>query len=232
MSEPTLGVYKAMAAVMADISKVGVAKDQTNKQQGFKYRGVDDVMNALAPILSKHGLLIVPQVIDRAVTERESKSGGTLFHTVLRMQFEFIAAADGSKHVTAVIGESMDSGDKATNKAMSVAYKYACFQAFCIPLEGDPDAQTHEVKPNSVRAAVAEISGTGDEAPIEYQNAAARMREALEVGIDDAVYEMHQELNRKQEFYVAVSGLLTAGERKLWKDAVRRVAPPSPNGRA
>ena len=42
----------------------------------------------------------------------------------------------------------MDSGDKATNKAMSAAYKYAALQTFCIPTEGDNDADatTHEVK--------------------------------------------------------------------------------------
>lgn len=142
----TPAVYKAMAAVMADMSKVGVGKDQFNKQQGFKYRGVDDVMNTLAPSLSKHGLLIVPRVIERTVSERESKSGGTLFHTVLKVDFDFIAASDGSKYTTSLIGEGMDSGDKATNKAMAIAYKYACFQAFCIPLEGsDPDAESHEV---------------------------------------------------------------------------------------
>lgn len=140
-------VYQAMAAVMSDLSKVGIGKDQVNQQQRFKYRGVDDVMNTLAPILAKHGLLIIPRVMDRTVTERESKSGGTLFHTVLRMEFDFVASEDGSKHTATVIGEAMDSGDKAANKAMSVAYKYAAFQAFCIPLEGaDPDAETHEVR--------------------------------------------------------------------------------------
>lgn len=141
-------VYQAMAAVMADLAKVGIGKDQVNQQQRFKYRGVDDVMNTLAPILAKHGLLIIPRVQDRVVTERESKSGGTIFHTVLRMEFDFVASEDGSGHTACVIGEAMDSGDKAANKAMSVAYKYAAFQAFCIPLEGtDPDAETHEVRP-------------------------------------------------------------------------------------
>src|SRR6185312_14805112 len=125
-------VYKAMANVMADLSKVGVGKNQFNKQQGFAYRGVDDVMNALAPAMAKHGLLVIPDVLDRMVTERPSKSGGTLFHIILTVQFSFVAAEDGSKHDTKVIGEAMDSGDKGTNKAMAVAYKYACFQAFCI----------------------------------------------------------------------------------------------------
>ena len=149
-----MSVYKAMAAVMADLAKVGIGKDQQNKQQGFRYRGVDDVMNTLAPILAKHGLLIVPRVLDRQATERESRSGGALFHTVLKIEFDFIAAEDGSKHVVGpIIGEAMDSGDKAANKAMSIAYKYACFQAFCIPTEGmDPDAETHEVKARPTHA--------------------------------------------------------------------------------
>ncbi len=139
-------VYKAMADVMSDLCKVGVGKNQKNSQQGFMYRGVDDVMNALAPALARHGLLVIPNVIERTVTERQSKNGGTLFHTILRVRYSFVSAEDASKHETEVIGEAMDSGDKATNKAMAVAYKYACFQAFCIPLVGvDPDSETHEL---------------------------------------------------------------------------------------
>lgn len=143
-----MNVYKAIAAVMADLSKVGIGKDKKNQQQGFMYRGVDEVMNVLAPILSKHGLVILPRVMKREVIERQSKSGGALFYVALDIEFDFVAAEDGSKHtVGPLIGEAMDSGDKASNKAMSIAYKYACFQAFCIPTESDndPDAQTHEV---------------------------------------------------------------------------------------
>lgn len=140
-----MNVFKCMSAVMADVAKIGVAKNQRNTQQGFMYRGVDDVMNALAPILARHELLVVPSVIERTVTERQSKSGGALFHVLLRVRFSFIAAEDGSKHDIELMGEAMDSGDKATNKALAIAYKYACFQAFCIPLEGvDPDAEAHE----------------------------------------------------------------------------------------
>jgi ERF superfamily len=139
-------VYSAIASVMADLSKIGIGKDKKNQQQGFMYRGVDDVMNALAPIISKHGLVILPRVTKREVIERQSKSGGALFYVTLDMEFDFVAAEDGSKHVVGpVIGEAMDSGDKASNKAMSIAYKYACFQAFCIPTEADPDAEVHEV---------------------------------------------------------------------------------------
>lgn len=140
-------VYSAIASVMSDLSKIGIGKEKKNQQQGFMYRGVDDVMNALAPIISRHGLVILPRVTKRDVIERQSKSGGALFYVTLDMEFDFVAAEDGSKHIVGpIIGEAMDSGDKASNKAMSIAYKYACFQAFCIPTEAaDPDSEVHEV---------------------------------------------------------------------------------------
>lgn len=150
MSEPAAPakhVYAAIKHVMEDMAKAGVGKNQTNTQQNFRYRGVDDVMDALAPSLSKHGLIIVPHVMERTVTERESRGGGKLFHALLKIDYDFICVSDGSQvQVGPVFGEAMDSGDKATNKAMATAYKYACVQTFCIPITGDdPDAASHEI---------------------------------------------------------------------------------------
>lgn len=147
-AEPRREVYTAIRHVMEDMAKAGVGKNKKNTQQNFEYRGVDDVMDALAPSLAKHGLIIVPHVRERMVTERESRGGGKLFHTVLRIDYDLIAAADGStKEVGPIYGEAMDSGDKATNKCMAIAFKYLCVQTFCIPITGadDPDSQTHEV---------------------------------------------------------------------------------------
>lgn len=145
-AEPT-GVYQAIHLVMQDMAKEGVGKRQTNAQQNFAYRGVDDVMDALAPSLAAHGLIIVPHVQAHTVTERASRNNTPLLHTLLRVDYDFICVKDGSKTVVGPIyGEAMDAGDKATNKAMSAAYKYACVQTFCIPITGDdPDAQSHEI---------------------------------------------------------------------------------------
>ena len=80
------------------------------------------------------------------MTERKTRNGGALFYVVLKVNYHFASAEDGSKFTVCAYGEAMDSGDKATNKAMSAAYKYACFQAFCIPTENvDADAETHEI---------------------------------------------------------------------------------------
>lgn len=142
-----MSVYKAISAVAAEMASQGISKTSENKAQGFKFRGIDQVFNTLAPVLVKHGLVILPRVLGRSVIERQTKAGGALFYTVLDVEYDFVCAEDGSKHTIRVVGEAMDSGDKSSNKAMSAAYKYACFQALCIPTEGDNDADatTHEV---------------------------------------------------------------------------------------
>jgi len=140
-------VYACIAAVSAEIAQNGIAKSRKNLQQGYVFRGIDDVLNALAPLLSKHGLVIIPRVLSRELIERQSKTGGPLFTVTVEAEFDFVAVKDGSKVTARSFGEAMDSADKATNKAMSAAYKYTAFQTFCIPTEGDndADAQTHDV---------------------------------------------------------------------------------------
>lgn len=141
-------VYKAINEVAAELAQSGISKDRKNVQQGFMFRGIDSVYNHLAPILAKHKLCILPRIISRSVVERVTQKGGALFYVTVEAEFDFVSALDGSKHTVKTFGEAMDSGDKATNKAMSVAYKYAAFQSFCIPTEetsADPDAETHQV---------------------------------------------------------------------------------------
>lgn len=134
-------IYKAIPAVMADIGAVG--KDSKNQKQGYMYRGIDAVMNALNPVLQKHGLFVVPEVLEQTREERQTSNGGNLLYSILKMKYT-LCADDGSSVSAVVIGEGMDSGDKASNKAMSVAYKYAMFQLFSIPTEEmkDPDDET------------------------------------------------------------------------------------------
>lgn len=134
-------IYQSIADIMQEVPSI--SKEKTNKQQGFKYRGIDDVMNAFQPILAKHKVFIVPEVINQAREERTTKNGGNLIYSICTIKFKFYAE-DGSFVEAITIGEGMDSADKATNKAMAVAMKYAMFQVFCIPTEEmvDPDAET------------------------------------------------------------------------------------------
>lgn len=156
-------IYQLIGEAMREIRAVG--KDSFNEQQKFKYRGIDAVMNALNPVMSKHGLFIVPEVLEQVREERtttknvwdnnirqyvEKKS--TLLYSLLKIRYTMYAP-DGSSVSAVVIGEGMDSGDKASNKAMAVGLKYACFQMFMIPTEemanDDPDKTSHEVDPKS-----------------------------------------------------------------------------------
>ena len=141
-------VYAAISAVMADMAKEGISKSRRNAAQGYQFRGIDDVYNALAPIMARHGLLMLPRTLSRECVERQSAKGGTLFYVVVEMEFTFVSSKDASLHTIKTYGEAMDSADKATNKAQSAAYKYAAMQAFCIPTEGDNDADatTHVVQ--------------------------------------------------------------------------------------
>ena len=149
MSATPRNVYQAIAAVAGRIAKIAIAKDRQNAQQGWSFRGIDDIYNGLAKIMAEENLVILPRCLSRESTERLNRAGSALFYVTVDMEFDFVSATDSSKHTVRIFGEAMDSGDKATNKAISAAYKYAAIQTFCIPTEGDndADAHTHEVQP-------------------------------------------------------------------------------------
>lgn len=136
-------IYQSIIAVMEDVGAIGKEK---KSQQGFMYRGIDDVMNALNPAFIKNKIFTVPQVLEQHREERTTAKGGLLIYSICKVKYTFYAE-DGSSVEVVTIGEGMDSGDKATNKAMAIALKYACFQLFCIPTEEmtDPDAECHEL---------------------------------------------------------------------------------------
>ena len=137
-------IYAAIAGVINDIGVV--SKDKVNKQQGFKYRSVDDVYSVLNPALAKNKVFILPEILDETREIGTSKSGGRVTSVILKMKYT-VYAEDGSHVETVLKGEAMDTGDKAINKAMAIAYKYLCFQLFCIPVEdmADPDVEIHDM---------------------------------------------------------------------------------------
>lgn len=146
-----MNIFEAINAVMADIGAIG--KTSKNQQQGFMFRGIDAVMNAINPALIKNKVFVVPEVLEQTREERTTSKGGLLIYSICKIKYTFYAE-DGSHIEAVVIGEGMDSGDKATNKALSIGFKYACFQVFCIPTEEmkDPDEECHEVAPKNTKA--------------------------------------------------------------------------------
>lgn len=143
-------IFEKLCAINKEVE--AVKKGEKNQQQGFMYRGIDSVMNELHSLFAKHSVFISSESIERSVTERQTKNGGVLFYVTEKMKFTFYAE-DGSSVSSTIDGEAMDSGDKATNKAMSIALKYCLLQMFLIPTieDKDPDATTPpELKPKKM----------------------------------------------------------------------------------
>ena len=144
MTQPN--IYQAINSIMQDVDAIG--KNKKNAQQGYSFRGIDDMYNALQPLFKKHNVFIASNVLESKREERQTAKGGTLIYTIAKCQFKFFTV-DGSFIESVLEGEAMDSGDKSTNKAMSTALKYALMQMFLIPTEEklDTEYETHEVVP-------------------------------------------------------------------------------------
>jgi hypothetical protein len=132
-------IYAALVAISADLAKLGVAKDRQNTQQNFRFRGIDDILNVVSPIFARHDVVMLPRYDDYPDIERTTGKGTTLLFTKVKGTFTFLSAKDGTCVTVTTFGVAMDTGDKATNKAMSAALKYALIQTFLIPTEGEPE---------------------------------------------------------------------------------------------
>lgn len=133
-----INIYTAINRVMRDIGNIG--KDKTNKHQGWNFRSIDQVYDALYPALSEHGVFVVPALKEHH-WDLHNVNGKGKFHTHVTVEYTFYAP-DGSSVLAIAPGESFTGDDKGTTIAMSYAFKAACFQIFCIPL--DPDLAKKE----------------------------------------------------------------------------------------
>ena len=135
-------VHEAWSHVMGDVQ--GIAKKDRNEQQRFLFRGIDAVMNAVGPALRTHGVTVVPVNVAREMRDTQTTQGKSTRECTVLVTYRVTGPAGDSFEGMAP-GESLDSGDKATAKAMSVAYRTFLLQALTIPTdEPDPDSQTYE----------------------------------------------------------------------------------------
>jgi len=202
----SMQVYKAICNVQSALSKTGILKNRKNEAQRYTFRGIDDMYNALSPLLAENLLCILPRCIARESVERATKNGGAMFYTTVEAEFDFVSAEDGTKHTVRTFGEAMDSGDKSTNKAMSAAYKYACMQAFSIPTEGDNDADAHSHEVSHVGNFTSHIEAIEEAKTLEELKSAyvaahryaAKNPEMLAI-FEDAKNARKEQLSTKQE---------------------------------
>lgn len=148
MSAPG-AILKAMHAVMSEVG--AISKDRNNVQQSYKFRGVDDVLKALQPLFIKHGIICVQEVLEHSREILPTARGGTMASVRLKVMHTYHCVADGSAISCVTWGEAMDSGDKASNKAMAVSLKYAHFFSFTIPTEEplDTENESPEMAPRT-----------------------------------------------------------------------------------
>lgn len=168
-------IYALMNKVMADIG--AVPKGQRNAAQGYNFRGIDDALAAVQPVLVKHGIILVPEVIASDVRDASiGKNATPGARVVLTVKHTFFAP-DGSSVSAVTVGEGLDTSDKACNKAMSGAFKYAIFETFCIPTDEqachDSDHESPQIdppaKPADKKRLLAEVAKyRGDETDISH----------------------------------------------------------------
>ena len=124
-----VSVHEAIRRVIADLG--GIGKNQRNKEQGYNFRGIDDVLKELHPLLAEHGVVIAPDVVERVYEERERAQGSPSHCAHLHVRYRVYGAA-GDVLDLSTWGEGLDYGDTATNKAMTGAFKYMLFQLFAV----------------------------------------------------------------------------------------------------
>jgi hypothetical protein len=157
--KPVPAIFGAICEVMNAIGAIG--KDKRSDHGNFKFRGIDDVMNVVGPVMRAHCMFVSPRLVSIERHRYESKGGGSLMNTIVQVEFVFTSGADGSEHVVGPIpGEGMDTGDKSTAKAMSVALRTALLEVFMIPTEDrDPDHDVYEVATPAPSAPTAQRGG-------------------------------------------------------------------------
>jgi hypothetical protein len=135
-------VHEAVTAVMDAVG--AVRKDGRNAQQNFNFRGVDAVVNAVSPAMRKVGLTVHPSKVEHKPSSKQLSGGKVATSVDVTVDYTF-TGPEGDTFTTQVAAESFDLGDKATAKAMSVAYRTCLLQTFALPTDdADPDEHTYE----------------------------------------------------------------------------------------
>lgn len=197
-------VIKALSDVMAEVG--AVKKGDFNEGQRFNFRGIDAVVNSVSPALRKHGVIVTPDVesIEYGTVE-VGRNRTPMGHVRVVVRYTF-RAGDGSSVTATVPGEAMDSGDKATAKAMSVAFRTALLQALCLPTdEPDPDSHSYERAP-AQEVMTAEVLDRAIGAIGKAEN-----EEGLQRVLDYA-----QAMSAPDEYWAAI-GEAAEGVRGLWR---------------
>ena len=206
-------VYAAVNAVTRAFARKGIAKDRMNLGEDYSYRSVDDVVMRLAPLLAKHRLCMLPRVLERTTVERHGTAGELLVSVGVRVAYDLVCTQDRSSHTIESYGEALDSGDKATAKAMQSAYKYAVLQAFAIPVSGSEDADAKSPKCKQPALPTQPVQGWSQ----WYEDISGMLEGCETLEAVDRVQQIHRttfaSLQRERSELYALVGRAIAGKR-------------------
>lgn len=219
-------VYAAINAVSAELSKQGIAKTHVNPVDDYRYRSIDDLLDRLAPLLSKHRLCVLPRATEREIVERIDDGNHLLFQVTLKVAFTLTSVDDGSSHDVEAYGEALDASDKATAKAMSAAYKSAMTQTFCIPFCGTEDADKTSPRSKSSQHDPEPIQGWEQWVrDIEDIVRVCESEQALSL-VQERHRELLKSLSRERQDLYQQLGECFSTRREVLSDRDRR--PPGP----
>jgi len=207
-------IIQLLNEVMKDVG--AISKSDKNTSQGFNFRGIDSVINAVSPAMRKHGIVVVPSVEDYQYESVEiGKNRTVMGHVKVKVTYTF-AGPEGDAIKATVVGEAMDSGDKATAKAMSVAFRTALLQSLCLPTdEPDPDSYSYERSEAKPNAGIDQVEGWK-----------IRLQDAVD---GDVLEVIRQEVNKFEVSDALKKELAVIYTARLRELQTPKVAPASPN---
>lgn len=206
-----MSVYEAINNVMDDVRAVG--KDSRNTQQNFNFRGIDAVVNALSPVMRKHGLTVRPSnVLSIEHVPFTTKTGTLGVSCRVLVEYTFTDTS-GDSCTSIVAAEANDYGDKATPKAMSVAFRTCLLQSFALPTtDTDPDAESydHGEKPQATSGGTRQLSRSQ---PVSEQ-VMASWKSAVEerAGNKAALLELHTQAKEQGAPAPVLAMIVEAGK--------------------
>lgn len=195
-------ILAAIQSVKAALASAGVGKDRRNTEQNFQFRGIDDILNALAPLMATHQMAVFPAVEDAQWSQVETNNGKKVNRVTMKIRFVFTSLIDGSSINSVIPSEASDYSDKATNKAISFALKYACITVFCIPVVGNEDGDFQSVGNEAEGSAPATASAAPAAAAKKSSKKKTAEKDAAPAG-DNAVVTLLNSIDKDSASKVA-----------------------------
>lgn len=196
-----MNVQQAITAAADAVGAVGKYQKMQAGPAKYNYRGLDDLVDAVHPALVAAGVTFSPVNVEMLQQmERTTKSGSIQYHLRALVTYAVYGPEGDSIHAT-VLAEGTDTGDKAGNKLMSGAYKYALSQVLSIPFAmEDQDADlSEEVAPQQQQytpeESIAVIQGAADKLGKTLDEITTKYRESHGgIGVDELLMTSEADL--------------------------------------